>query len=78
MAPTLNREEYWKIVLKNEDCSFFSSECTVYVGFCNELPLDVCGIPGSSAESSVCVTNATGKGYSLGQYTEDPFLQSEL
>lgn len=74
----LLKEGYWKIDLEEKDCSFFSSKCTVYVGFCNEVPLDVCGYPGTSADSSVCVTNATGKGYSLGQYTDDPFLQSEL
>ena len=72
MAFTLNREGYWKIDLEEKDCSFFSSKCTVYVAFCGELPDTLC------AGSSVCVTNATGTVYSLGQYNPDPFLSSEL
>ena len=78
MKFTLNRAEYYRINIPEEFCSpFFPNSCTLYVSFCNELPADLNLCNDALEPSSVCVTNGTA-GYSLGEYTEDPFEPSEL
>lgn len=64
------------MTLHESDCIFFpGSGCTLYVSFCQEVPLDFCRND-TRGPSSVCVTDET-TGYVLADYTDDPFLQGE-
>ena len=77
MDAHLNRVQYWEITIPEEGCVFFpSSTCTLYVSFCGRVPLDLCN-NNELGPTSACVTDGT-TGHSLGEYNDDPFLQSEL
>ena len=72
-----NRPEYYKIDIPEKFCSqFFQNGCTLFVSFCHKLPENLCN-NNDLPTSSVCITDGT-TGYSLGEYSENPFEPSEL
>ena len=72
-----NRPDYYKINIPEKFCNeFFPNSCTLYVSFCQEVPEELCN-HNHLAPSSACITNGT-TGYSLGEYSENPFEPSEL
>ena len=72
-----NRADYYRIDIHENFCSvLFPDSCTLYVAFCKELPSGLCNND-SLGPTSACITNGT-TGYSLGEYSENPFEPSEF